>query len=99
MKKDDRFLLEEHLEVLKDLQEVHTDPFFYTRLRARMDAGKGMPAWDLPLRPAWVIGPLMLLLAVNLIWLNQKETGSQPTTVVSISDFAASYDQTIDTPY
>jgi hypothetical protein len=92
-------ILDRHLQVLDDLQEMHTDAFFYTRLQARMDRGKGDPVWDFPLKPAWVLGSLMVLLAVNILWLSREDADRQQSALVTIHDFAASYDQTITTPY
>ena len=82
MKKNSTPLVDEHLQSLKGMQEAGTDEFFYTRLKARMEKNKLEQGWSFPLKPAWVIGSLVLLLAVNGFMLSQrfKAAKTQKTT-------------------
>ena len=93
-------LVDDHLRSVEDLKEVATDEFFYTRLKARMQRDSTR-AWSFPLRPAWVIGTLMVLLAANGYMLSQRKstTGNSFSASQSLQNFAASYDQTITSSY
>ena len=91
-------LVDEHLQSLTGMQEATTDEFFYTRLKGRMQDVSPRQSWSLPLKPVWVIGTLILLLAVNGFMLSQQVKTKKPATVAnsnSIQNFAESYDQTI----
>lgn len=94
-------LVDAHLQSLLGLQEAETDPFFYTRLRAKMEKEKEREGWSLPLRPAWVIGGLVMLLAVNSVMMlkefRQPHTKNAPAS--AIESFATTYNQTINTTY
>jgi hypothetical protein len=98
MKKNSTPMLDEHLELLQQMQEVDTDAFFYTRLRARMEY-KNDTDWILPLKPVWLLGSLVVLLLINGFMLRQEWEVTKKTPVSTIQEFAKSYDQTIITPY
>jgi multisubunit Na+/H+ antiporter MnhC subunit len=109
MEKKSTPLVDEHLQSMQGMQEVGTDDFFYTRLKARMLARQSsrekehsQQGWSFPLKPVWVVGTLVLLLAVNGFMLSQqfkaKETKSTASTS-SLQNFAESYDQTISSSY
>lgn len=98
MKKMSTPMLEEHLELLQHMQEVDTDTFFYTRLRARMEY-KNDTGWVLPVKPVWLLSSLLVLLLVNGFLLRQGWQQTKKTPVSTIQEFAKSYDQTIITPY
>jgi hypothetical protein len=99
-------LVDEHLEALKGMQEATTDPFFYTRLEARMSkrfaSNKG---WQFPLKPVWLIGILVLTLAVNGYMIAQqlnREEEKQVTTDAAsslIQNFAEVYNLNISSSY
>lgn len=102
MKKNSTPLLDEHLQSMYGMQEATTDDFFYNRLKGRMQKKESQQGWSFPLKPAWIIGTLALLLAVNGFMLSQqiktaktKTTASSPT----LQNFAESYDQTISSSY
>ncbi len=92
MNKQPTPLVEEHLQALQGMREAETDPFFYTRLKARMDNPQ-QPGWVFPLKPAWLIAPLALLLAVNgwMLVQRSKNREAATTTVATLQQFAASY--------
>ena len=102
MEKKSTPLVDEHLQSIARIQEVGTDDFFYTRLKARIEKEKSQQGWSFPLKPVWVVGILALLLAVNGFMLFQqfktKEKKSTASTS-SLQSFAESYDQTISSSY
>ncbi len=101
MKKKATPLVEDHLKSLQDMQEVGTDDFFYTRLMARMESKNLQEGWSFPLRPVWVLGTLVILLAVNGLMLSQQLKAKTPvsTTASGLQAFAESYDQSISSSY
>jgi hypothetical protein len=77
-------LVEEHLQAFAQMQEAETDPFFYTGLQARIDKRRlAATGWSLPLKPAWVIGSLLLLLTVNGLIITRQSENAQPATSVN----------------
>ena len=78
-------LVDEHLQSLQGMQEAGTDDFFYTRLKARMEKNLPQQGWGFPLKPVWVVGTLVLLLAVNGIMLTQQFTLKKSTAAISAS--------------
>jgi hypothetical protein len=102
MEKKSTPLVDEHLQSMQGVQEVGTDDFFYTRLKARMEKEHSQQGWSFPLKPVWVVGTLVLLLTVNGFMLSQqfkaKETKST-ASASSLQNFAESYDQTISSSY
>lgn len=91
--------LEAHLQVIDQMVEKGTDEFFYTRLKARMEDRIQRKEWDLPVKPAWVIGTLLLFFALNFFTLREKYNSSSTTASENnIESFAASYGQTISSP-
>jgi hypothetical protein len=99
MKKDTfSQILEEYLDSVKNLQEAKTDPFFYTRLRAKMQKQDG---WTFPVKPAWIVTTLALLLMVNgFMILNHSKTSEQKTlTSAPLQRFALAYDLSIQSTY
>jgi hypothetical protein len=105
MKKKSTPLVDQHLQSIQGMQEAGTDDFFYTRLKARMQARvekeQEGPGWSFPLKPVWVIGTLVLLLTINGFMLTQryKTKVNQSATSSSLQSFAESYDQAISSTY
>lgn len=108
MKEQQTPLVDEHLQALASMQETGTDDFFYTRLQARMQArqagGKTTSAqqeWGWPVKPAWVIASLALLLVINGFMLTKRfsNQGQQTVQAPSLQSFAESYDQSISSSY
>lgn len=102
MEKKSTPLVDEHLQSMLDMQEVGTDDFFYTRLKAKMEKERPQQGWSFPLKPVWVISTLVLLLAVNGIMVALQFKEKKPATTASatsLQGFAESYDQTISSSY
>ena len=88
-------LVDTYLESVQDMQEASTDPFFYTRLRVKMDRQERSS------KPVWMVAGLLLLLIINGFLLAQQD-GTQQGSVAansSLQSFAASYDLTIQSSY
>jgi len=96
---DTNKLLEEHLQILNELKEVETDQFFYTRLKAKMEAKNTQPSWALPLKPVWALGTLIVFVALNSFVLTQVWSEQRSVKAGTIQDFASVYGQTISAPY
>jgi hypothetical protein len=93
-------LVDEHLKSVQGLEEAPMDDFFYTRLKARMEKATGQPTKIL-LKSVWLIGTLVLLLAMNGLMLTKQLEAKKTNTTApnSLQSFAASYDQTVSTAY
>lgn len=100
MNKNSNSLLEEHLQVLDEMQEVGTDEFFYTRLRAKMEARNAGEEWSFLVRPTMAIAALSLLLVLNGFLLFQyTKTNNKQDSAYSIQRFATDYNQSIESIY
>ena len=100
MNKNSNSLLEEHLQVLDEMQAVGTDHFFYTRLRARLEARKAGEEWGFKLRSSLAIAALSLLLVLNGFLLFQyAKNDKKQDSAYSIQRFAADYNQSVQSIY
>ena len=100
MKNTSISLLEDHLLLLDNIQEVGTDAFFYTRLRARLEARKAGEEWGFRLRPSLSIPALTILLVLNGFLLFQyTKTNNKKESTYSIQRFATDYNQSIPSLY
>ena len=97
MKNKSTPLVDDHVQSLANMREAETDPFFYSRLKSRMENKTARKFPALPVRPAWVIGTLALLLVINGFMLVNQFSASNTKTKSSSSlqSFAESFDQTI----
>lgn len=94
-------LADEYLESLHHIQSAETDPFFYTRLKARMEDQTKHPGWNLPFKPIWVVSILVIFLFINTFFLvttvkQNKETTEQNTP---LQNFANGYDLSVSTSF
>jgi hypothetical protein len=94
-------LAEEYLNSVQQIKEAETDPFFYTRLKARMEKQHSSSGWNFPLKPVWLVSMLILFLFVNTVFLvtqvkQTKETAGQST---SLQNFASGYDLSVSTSF
>jgi hypothetical protein len=93
-------LTDEFLQSLRNIREAETDPFFYTRLTARMEKQESAE-WRFPLKPVWLVSMLAIFLFINSFFLLprvlQDKTPSSPGT--SLQNFASGYDLSVSTPF
>ena len=94
-------LADEYLENLQPIKDAETDPFFYTRLKARMEKQLPDPGWSFPLKPVWLVSMLVLFLFINTFFLvtqvkQSKETIEQNT---SLQNFASGYDLSVSSSF
>ena len=74
-------LTDEYLQSLTQIKEAETDPFFYTRLKARME--KRDAGWSFPLKAVWLVSLLLIFLFINaflLVTQVKQNTEQQSTT-------------------
>jgi hypothetical protein len=81
-------LAEEALNSFDGMQTAEPPPFFYTRLMARMEAGRRPNAWDritaFLARPAVALAAILLVLAVN-VWVVTNRSGAAEEGTETIS--------------
>ena len=89
-------LADEYLESIQPVMPAQSNPYFYTALKARMEAERGTPGWNFRLRPSFLVGTLSIFLLINVLFLvkqagkkNQQTTSS---TASSLQQFASGYD-------
>lgn len=101
MKKIFTPLTDEYLKSLEGMQHAALDDYFYTRLKAKMERNLAQQGWGFKLKPVWVIGSLVCLLALNGFMLTQQYKIKQSTNnkTSPLQNFATAYDQTILSSY
>jgi hypothetical protein len=92
-------LADEYLQSLQQITGAETKPFFYTRLKARME--QQLPEWGFPLKPVWIVSMLVIFLFINTFFLvtqvkQSKGTAAQST---SLQNFASGYDLSVSTSF
>ena len=90
-------LTDEYLETVNGMQEAETNPFFYTRLRAKIEK---QDDWRFPLSPSWIVAGLSVLLLLNgFMILNKSKSAEQTqmpaTATTAVQSFATEYNLTI----
>jgi hypothetical protein len=104
---EQKFLPEENIDaVLKSLdgvQRAEATPFFYTRLKARMErenSSKGI-AGIVWLRPSMAFATLAIFVILNVVTIinkkNELEKGLEKTTSTVAEQMAKDYDLSIST--
>ncbi len=93
-------LTDEYLQALEGMQAAEPDHFFYTRLRARMEAAQKTGSSFL-LKPVLAIAALAVVLLLNtMAIIQQKETNKQPLHNTSpVEDFNKEFDINTGTNY
>ncbi|MFT3911184.1 MAG: hypothetical protein QM737_17320 [Ferruginibacter sp.] len=92
-------LLNEYLQSLKGMKAVEADPFFYTRLKGKMQ--QRMPQKQFSYKPAWAIITLAFFITINIWMIMQVSTTKQDTTEKkpSVQVFAETYNLNSDSNY
>jgi hypothetical protein len=88
-------IVDEYLQSLEGMQQAETKPFFYTRLKSRMDEKK-QTQQIFNLRPVYVICTLLALLVVNFWMINiqQEYKKQKEAAATSLEGFAEVYNFT-----
>lgn len=99
--KQQKLTAEDYLESLDGIRQAEAPPHFYAKLRARMEKSNPAGGWQLPFRPAWIVGTLALLLVLNsMMILGHKsvspQSGQQET---DIREFMNTYNQILPSSY
>lgn len=92
-------LVEEYLQGIDTSRQPEAGDFFYTRLKARMEKEKIQKGFTFPFKPAWVIGGLIVLLAVNIFLLGKQTTGKNADAQSEKESFGKTYGLIISTSY
>jgi hypothetical protein len=82
--------IEDILSSLDGSQRALAPDFFYTRLKARMEKGL-IPQRSRVLRPAYVLGLLILILGINAAVLLKGEEASNVADTETSQSIAAEY--------
>ena len=84
-------LTDEFLKSIDGIAEAEPKDFFYARLTAKM--AKQQKEWIFPLKPAWMVACLVLLLLINTFILIEKSKASGTEQIASIEGFANAFSQ------
>lgn len=89
-------LVDEYLQTLEGMQPVETKPFFYSRLKSRMEEKQQVQTY-LNVRPAFVICTLFVFLVMNIWMINSQKQSKdyKEAPVSSLSGFADTYNFTV----
>lgn len=92
-------LADEYLQSLEGMQAADPGPFFYTRLIGKMQE----PASSniLFLKPAWIVGMLVVFFSMNCWMLSQKNNLQHDNTEqqTSLQQFVETYNLQTNTNY
>jgi hypothetical protein len=80
-------LTDEYLQALEGMKPAEQDHFFYTRLKARMEAVQKTPE-SFSLKPVLAIAALAIVLLLNtMAIIQQKETKKQPMNNTTSTEY------------
>lgn len=86
--------IDDILQSLDGIQRAEPQPFFYTRLQAKLDVPDETNNWRWLSKPAFSFATLLLLLVLNIAmissYLGAKKADASPTTS-NIESFAKEY--------
>ena len=94
-------LADQYLESLSGMQEAETPPFFYTRLKARMENESKTRGWNFSLKPVWLVTMLTIFLLLNsflLIEFLHQDNGSFSQNT-SLQNFASNYGLSVSSSF
>ncbi len=93
-------LVDEYLHAVEGMKEAETNLFFYTKLKRRMENQAG-EEWMLPLKPAWMIASLCLLLVVNGFIVSEQFAITKNNIIANspLQNIATAYDLSIQSTY
>ena len=83
--------VQEIFDSISGISHAEIPPYFYTRLRARMEREQSLEKPFFLVRPAFFISSLCIILAVNIIFLMSQKHMEKPAGHPGIESFAAAY--------
>lgn len=94
--KDNTNLVDEYLQALEGMQQAETKPFFYSRLKSRIEE-KQYVQHGFNMRPALIICALFVFLIMNIWMINSQKQNKEyeGPSVSSLSGFAEAYNFTV----
>ncbi len=92
-------LTDDHLQSLQGMKPAEINPFFYTKLKGRME--QQFTRQGFFFKPVWVIGTLVFFLTINVWMIVQKGDTSQQTAEKKSAEqlFAETYNLNSDSNY
>lgn len=90
-------ITEEYLKSIEGMNEAEASPFFYTKLKARMEKEtEEKKGWIFQLKPAYIIAMLLIFLSINsFVVINQVQSKKAEATSSTLKSFANSYNLTV----
>ena len=88
-------LTDNYLAALEGIKDSEPRAYFYTRLKAKMQA-RQEASWVLQLKPALLVMALVILLCINgALILQQKDAKRTEATGAVLKSFAADYNLSV----
>jgi hypothetical protein len=88
---------DEYLKSVEGIKEAEASPFFYTKVKARMERKtEEKKGWIFQLRPAYIITMLLIFLSINaFVVISQVQSKKTETKSSALKSFANSYNLTV----
>ena len=98
-KESSREITDGYMKSLEGMNEASTRPFFYSRLKAKMEEKNEISAASF--KPGWAIASLLLFLFLNswIISHQRITTGEQKENKTGLKEFADSYNLNSESNY
>jgi hypothetical protein len=90
-------LTDEYLKSIEGMKDAGASPFFYTKLKAKMEKQtEEKKAWIFQLKPAYIISMLLVFLSINsFVVITQVQSKKAETTNSTLKSFANTYNLTV----
>ena len=91
-------LADEYLQSIEGVKEAETAPYFYTRLKARMEK-EDRGAFRLPAKLVWLVSMLVVFLFINGVVLFKEVKEKPASGNASIQNFANGYGLSVSSSF
>jgi hypothetical protein len=90
-------LTDEYLKSIERIKNAEADPYFYSRLKAKMERGRDEKVnWVFQLKPALIVTVLSVFLFINgFVVYKQIELKKSEVNSTALKNFANSYNLTV----
>jgi hypothetical protein len=90
-------ILNKHLEAVENIKKIETSPFFYTRLKAKMEQENETLFLNWNIKTTWAIASLAMLVCINSYMLFNQKNEKENTAFAkpTIENFATAYNLNI----